>query len=252
MFPVLSIGPLSLPAPAFILLAGFFLGSYLVEKKARSYSIAPEIIDRVLWIGLLSGIIGARLSFVAASPTAFRGNLLSIISLNPALLDPVGGLLIASATILIFLARKEIDYWVFLDSLTPLLGIIMTAINLSQFAAGKGYGIQTDQPWGVYLWGTVRHPVQLYYFGLSIIVLLIIYFFAPFRNFPPGSSFLFFGSATFGYLLFLSYFQEPVSLAFGSIRSDQLLFWVGFLIFLGLLNYRLEKTQYKAQYEIKK
>ena len=51
MFPIIQIGPLSIPAPAFMLLTGFIAGSYLLDKKARSFSVDSEIIDRALWIG---------------------------------------------------------------------------------------------------------------------------------------------------------------------------------------------------------
>ena len=72
MFPILSLGPLSIPAPAFILIVGYFTGSFLLDKKASSFSIDSEIIDRALWIGTISALIGARLSYIAGSPAAFQ------------------------------------------------------------------------------------------------------------------------------------------------------------------------------------
>ncbi|HDD62169.1 MAG TPA: hypothetical protein ENF22_06550, partial [Chloroflexi bacterium] len=79
MFPVINLGPLSIPAPAFILIIGYMAGSFLLDKKAASFSMDSETIDRVLWVGTISALIGGRLSFIASSPAAFKGDILSVL-----------------------------------------------------------------------------------------------------------------------------------------------------------------------------
>lgn len=251
MFPVLRLGPLSIPAPAFILLFGFFIGNYLAARKAKSFSIDPEIIDNVTWIGLLSGIIGARLSFIAGSPAAFKGNLSSIFSLNPALLDPFGGFVIAVGAAILILSRREIGYWQFLDSLTPFFGTVLASLFFSQFASGNSYGIPSDLPWAIDLWGTMRHPVQIYLFVFSLITLIVLLITAPLIRKPFGSLFLIFGSVTLSYMLFLSYFQSPSGSQVGHFRLDQILYWIGLLIFLTLFNLLQDIAIPKENNEIK-
>ena len=249
MFPIISLGPLSLPAPAFILIIGYLAGSFLLDKKASSFSIDSEIIDRALWIGTITALLGARLSYIAGSPAAFKGNLISIISLNPALLDPVGGLVIGIAAIFFVISKHNIDYWAFLDSLTPFLSSIFPAYFFSRFAAGDGYGLITDLPWGIYLWGATRHPVQLYLAAFSLIPLIIILLYAPFKNLPSGGTFLLFSIATSGYILFFTAFQEPRSTLISGFRIAQIISWLFLLSTILLLNYRVRSSPNKEKNE---
>lgn len=251
MFPVINIGPLSLPAPAFILIVGFLAGSYLLDKKANSFSMDSEIIDRALWIGTISALLGARLSYIAGSPTAFKGDLISIISLNPALLDPVGGLVIGIAAVILVISRQKTAHWKFLDSLTPFIGALLPAYFLSHFASGDGYGLATDLPWGIYLWGAIRHPVQLYLAIIAVILLIIILVYAPFKNKPSGSTFLLFSAATSSYLLFFTAFQEPAPFLIAGIRPEQIIFWLFLFAAIFLLNYRIQSSPAKVNYETK-
>ena len=59
MFPVINLGPLSIPAPGFILILGFWLGSVLVERKSKRFKVNHNLAEKVLWVCLLSGLIGA-------------------------------------------------------------------------------------------------------------------------------------------------------------------------------------------------
>ena len=251
MFPVINLGPLSIPAPAFFLIIGYLIGSFLLDKKAASFSMDSEIIDSALWIGTISALIGARLSFIAGSPAAFKGDLLSVLSLNPALLDPAGGLVIGIAAVILVITRQKTDYWLFLDSLTPFLGALLPAYFLSRFASGNGYGLATNLPWGIQLWGAIRHPVQLYLAVAALIPLAIILIYAPFENHPPGSVFLLFSAATSSYLLYFSGFQEPGSYTFAGFRIDQVLFWIILFASLILFNSRSKSTPDMVQYEAK-
>ncbi len=249
MFPIISFGPFSLPAPAFILIVGYLAGSFLLDKKASSFSIESEIIDRALWIGTISALLGARISYIAGSPVAFKGNLISIISLNPALLDPIGGLIIGIAAVFFVISKQKPDYWTFLDSLTPFLGSMISAYFLSRFAAGAGYGLITDLPWGIYLWGATRHPVQLYLTAFSLIPLIIILLYAPFKELPSGSTFLLFSIATFGYILFFTAFQEPISILVSGFRIAQIISWLFLLSNILLINYRIRSSPIKEKNE---
>jgi phosphatidylglycerol:prolipoprotein diacylglycerol transferase len=251
MFPVINLGPLSLPSPAFILILGYLAGSYLLDRKAKSFSIDPDLLDRALWIGTASAILGARLSYILSFPAAFKGNLASIISLNPALLDPAGGLAIGFAAVVIVVSHRKIGFWKFLDGLTPFLAALLPAYFLSRFASGSGFGLATDLPWGIFLWGALRHPVQLYLAAFATIPLAAILLYAPPKNMPSGSTFLLFSSASASYYLFLTAFQEPGVLAAG-FRIEQIVTWIILLVLLVLLNYRIQLNSLKEHHEINK
>ena len=226
MFPILSIGPISLPLPPLLLILGFWLGITITDLKAKQSSIDPGFIDKLLWTSLISGLIGARLSFIARNPQAFQGNLVSIVSINPNLFDIAGGILIAFAVGFIIISNSKIPGWKILDLLSPLFIVLLISISLSRFASGDDFGTITSMPWGIFLWGENRHPVQLYYFIANLFVLML-----TLKNFPkdvstPGKTFLTFSIMTTSLYLFLSGFQETqVLIAFG-LHLNKILFWL--------------------------
>jgi len=242
MFPTINLGPLSLPAPELILILGFWLGSTFSERHAKQFNLDPLILDKTLWITLLSGIIGARLSYVARSSFAFEGNLLAIISLNPDLLDPAGGLLISAAVGFLYLSRQQISVKAFLDSLSPLLGVMAIALSLSNFASGRGFGTATFLPWGIELWGEIRHPVQVYYIIGGVLTLFFLLRFFRTKTYQPGIIFTAFLSLTSGYRLFFSGFQETRFVTFSGIRISQVVVWAILLISLYLLRNQIFPT----------
>ena len=238
MFPIINLGPLSIPAPGFILLLGFWLGSVLAERKAKRFKVDPNLLEKVLWICLLAGLIGARLSYIARSPSAFQGNIPSIFSLNPNLLDPVGGILISTAVGFLYISNQRISFWVFLDSLTPFFAVIAITLSLSIFAAGTGFGTSTTLPWGISLWSELRHPVQIYYLIGGLVTLYIILAIKQTDDYQSGFTFLLFISLTSGFQLFFSGFQESASLIADGIRLLQLAYWSILAISLFLFNKR--------------
>ena len=235
MFPTINLGPLSLPTPELILLLGFWLGSTFSERHAKRFNLDPLILEKALWITLLSGIIGARLSYVARSSFAFEGNLLAIISLNPDLLDPAGGIFISAAVGFLFLSKQQISGKAFLDSLSPLLGVMAIALSLSNFASGRGFGAATVLPWGIELWGEIRHPVQVYYIIGGFLTLLFLLRFFRTKTYQPGTIFTAFLSMTSVHRLFFSSFQETRFVTFSGIRISQVVVWAILLISLYLL-----------------
>jgi phosphatidylglycerol:prolipoprotein diacylglycerol transferase len=241
MFPYLSFGPFSLPIPELSLIIGFWLGTVLIDHELKKSNIDQRLVDNLLWILLLSGLLGARLSYIARNISAFQGNLKAILSLNPALLDPAGGFLIALTSGYIFLSKNQISYWKILDGLVFVLSPILISLSFAKFASGKDYGLPTNLPWGITLWGEIRHPVQLYFIAAGIAVLLIIRFIYHQRNHIPGYTFLIFLSLTSGSYLFLNRFLLPHIYLPGGYRLYQVLFWMVLTISLALRIF-LEKS----------
>jgi phosphatidylglycerol:prolipoprotein diacylglycerol transferase len=236
MFPIINLGPLSIPAPGLILLLGFWLGSVLAERKSKRFKVNPNLVEKVLWACLLAGLIGARLSYIARYPSAFQENLLSIFSLNPNLLDPFGGLLISAAVGFVYISHQQFSLWSLLDSLTPFFAVMVIALSFSNFAAGTGFGTSTTLPWGISLWGELRHPVQIYHLAGGFVVLYIISIRKQTNEHLFGFTFLLFVSLTSGFRLFFIGFQETASLVSNGIRLPQLTYWTILAISLFLFN----------------
>jgi prolipoprotein diacylglyceryltransferase len=226
LFPNLSIGPVSLPVPPLLIIIGFWLGITITEQKTKQSSIDPDFAEKLLWVILLSGVIGARLSFIANNLQAFKGNMVSIVSINPNLFDSTGGILIAIAVGFLIISKNKIPGWKLLDLLTPFFIILLISIGLSKFASGDGFGINTDMPWGIPLWGEKRHPVQLYYVVVNIIISLITIKNFPIKSSAPGNTFLLFSILTSCSYLFISGFQKIQLNTIYGLHLNKIALWL--------------------------
>ena len=235
MSPTLHIGPLSVQAFGFILLLGLWLGLTLSEKLATrtSPNFPVSQLGNLVLIALLSGLLGARLTFVARAPQAFAATPWQAFLPSTTALDPEGGLLFATLALLIYRQRKQLPFWPMLDALTPLFFTLLIALPIANLAEGNAYGRPTNLPWGIYLWGAYRHPVQLYE---ALAALLIAIWLWPRRTaptLPPGVRFARLLTLSAAARLFLEAWrgtpQNPL--------ATQLVAWL--LLALGLLAWGL-------------
>jgi prolipoprotein diacylglyceryltransferase len=175
MFPVVQIGPIALPAPGLILLIGLWMGLVLAERLAPRFRASPNEVYNVVFVSLVSGVVGARISYVVQYHEVFLQSPFNVFSLNPGLLDPVGGVATGLIAALIYGNRKKISWWSTLDAITPFFGVMIVAFGLSNLASGDAFGAETSLPWGIDLWGMKRHPTQIYQILAGCIILVIIW-----------------------------------------------------------------------------
>lgn len=238
MIPVLSFGPISLPVPELLIIFGIYIGIVLSEKLADKTGLPPKEISDLLFSMLVSGLIGARLSYLASDPLAFQGNFLSIFSLNTNFFEPNTGIVISLAVGYYLVSKKSLGLLSSLDALIPFLGILITFIRLSSFASGTNFGMQTSLPWGIQLWSQIRHPVNLYLALGSLIALGIGIWALTQSDLQPGCAFALFGLSTAVSSLVLTRYQAPTDLIGNSIRLNQIL-WLAAAILFYLIYLRL-------------
>ncbi len=248
MLPIINIGPLALQAPGLILLLGIWLGLTLAERNAERFNINKNDLYNLVFVFLIAGVIGARLMYVLRYPEAFASNLFSLFSLNPSLLDPIGGAATGIVAALVFGQRKQMAFWSTLDGLTPLLAVFAIAWHLSNFASGNGFGAPTDLPWGIYLWGASRHPSQIYEMIAAGIILAYLW---PSRQREPrlaGDYFLKFLGMSAGARIFLEAFRGDSILLPGGIRLAQAIAWLLLAFSLwGLWTRRSQPASHEGQ-----
>jgi len=225
MFPYLPIGPLSLPVPGLLLILGLWIGTSLSEHFSTKRSIESTRLYNLIMVVLISAVVGARLGFIARQPESYLANPLDALAPNLAAVDPwsafAGGLL----AWLIYSQRKQIPYLSSLDAITPLLAVEMLFIHLSNLASGAGFGSETNLPWGIELWGAVRHPVQAYEAAGALIILFLLWrkFFQR-ENIPSGIIFFTFLAMSASFRLFFEAFHGD-SILVGNFRLYQLAAW---------------------------
>lgn len=235
MLPTLQLGPLNLQVPPLALLLAFWLGLSLVERFAPRRGVSPDSLYNLVFTALISGILGARLGFIARNPAAF-GNLWDVASLNPGLLDSWSGLGAALIASLIYAQRKKLTLWPTLDALTPLLAMTLLGIGVSHLASGQAFGMETNLPWGMRLWGATRHPTQVYEILAALATLILL---SPKLTPTTRSGVLFarFTAVTAGWNLFILAFRGDSTLLPGGLRGEQVLAWLVLAASLALLDH---------------
>jgi len=242
MLPILQIGPFAVQTPGLALLLGIWLGLTLAERLAPRFGGNANEIYNLTFTALLAGIIGARLSYVLQYLDAFIASPLSLISLNPTLLDPIGGAVIGIFAAVIYGSRKKLPLWPTLDALTPLLAVAAIGVGVSHIASGDAFGMPTDLPWGVELWGLKRHPSQIYEVALASLILWAI---LPKKlgrgkrgSLVAGGCFWLFLSLSTGARLFLEGFRGDSLTLDNGIRIVQIIAWLVLAFSLWMLHKR--------------
>ena len=212
------------PRHFILLVAALWIGLALAEKRVERHGISKEQLNNLTFNSLIAFVIGGRVLFALNNLSAFSQSPLSIFSPNPDLFDPTSGLIVAVLTGFIYGQRQKLKLWGMLDSITPLLAMMMIGLSLSHLAAGTAFGNPTNLPWGIDLWNATRHPSQIYELFASL--LIFGWLWVQKTDSPPGIPFLTFTALTAGSRLFLEAFRGDSILIFGEYRLAQIAAWI--------------------------
>ncbi len=250
MFPVIQIGPLSLQASGLILLIGVWVGLTVAERLAPYFKVSPNHLYNLVFIILTSGLMGARLSYVLQNLEAFIQKPVNVFSLNPGLLDPLGGVASGFIAGVIYLNRKQLPVWHSLDALSPFLAVMWMTLGLSNLASGKAYGMVTQLSWGIELWGATRHPTQIYQILAGGAILVILWprekLASPIPR-VPGETFGLFLALSAGAWIIIETFRGDSTLLPGGIRVAQVEAWIGLALSLWFLGWVKNKSPRKPE-----
>lgn len=252
MFPILSIGPLALPVPALVLLAGFWIGLELTEKHASRFRADPGQIYNMTLTAILAGIIGARLAYAVLSPAGFLENPLTLLGLSPQMLNPAGGLVFALLAALGTIWLKKMPLLPTLDSLVTLFAVMAAALGISHFASGDAFGAPSGLPWAISLWGEQRHPSQIYETLAAVLITAVVWPGGKIasKSEQAGSSGLRFWSFIALSALariVLESFRGDSILLLGIFRQAQVIAWAALALSLTQIGQRLEKMEIAAE-----
>lgn len=173
MLPFVRIGPLLLQLPGLALLAGIWIGTNAVEKQAARLRLNTAAVLNMIVLGLVGGLLGARLLYALEHTNAYVAAPLSLLALSATALDAWGGLLVGAVVAYLYGRVKELPLRLTLDALAPGIAVFMIAIALANLLSGDGYGSPLQAPWAIPLWGEYRHPTQIYEFLLAMAIFLI-------------------------------------------------------------------------------
>lgn len=231
MLPYISLGSFLLQTPGLVLLIGVWVGMTLVEKESLRLSLTKEHAYNLVFWGLVTGIIGARLAYAARFSSAYLDNPLSLFALNANTLSPVDGLIIGILIAFIYGKRKGLPLRPTLDALAPGLALFLVALGVAHFLSGDAFGAPVDLPWAIYLWDEYRHPTQIYETILALGIFLLVWK-RPFGRPGTGLNFLLTLALTSVSRLFLEAFRGDSMVWFGTLRAAQV---VSLILLVGSL-----------------
>ncbi len=225
------------PRHMILLIAASWIGLTLAEKHSERHGISREELNNIIFYGLLAFVIGGRLSFVLQNITTFAKSPSGIVSINPDIFDPFGGVAVGLLFLLIYGQRRSLSLWPTLDALVPFFAILAIGTGLSHLAAGSAFGKETTLPWGIDLWNALRHPTQIYETLASLLIFSLLWF--QKQNPRPGILFLTFIACTAGAQLFIQAFRGDAALIFDRYNQNQVMAWVVLVISFVLIELRI-------------
>lgn len=231
MYPFLRIGPLLLNFSGLAALVGVWIAISLTEKESRRMELDASKVSNALMIGLLAGVLGARLGYALQYLQAFIANPLSLFSINPDTLLPWAGLLTGLLAAVFYGKRKGLSLRPTLDALAPGLAIFMISLGVSHFLSGNAYGAPADLPWSINLWSEQRHPSQVYE-TLAAALIFALAWFSPTRRQGTGMNFLLVVAGSACVRIFLEAFRGDSLVIAGGYRAAQV---VGLIVLTAAL-----------------
>lgn len=168
MYPVIHIGPAALQSSALAFLLALWLGAWFFERECERRGVSGEEAWNLMGIAVAVTVIAGRLAYAADNWSLFAADPAQFVALTPDSVSPATGILFGILAALAYVQRRQLDILLLLDALAPGALLAIALIAIGQFLSGDAYGIPSDSPWAVMLWGATREPVQLYDAALAL------------------------------------------------------------------------------------
>jgi phosphatidylglycerol:prolipoprotein diacylglycerol transferase len=132
-----------------MMVLGFLAALFIMRRLSRRANMDPAIITNTALYSLIAGVAGARIFFVAHHFEKFRGNLLGIVATWRGGLEFLGGVIVATALLLLYLRFHKLPVRRYLDIIVIGLMMGLAFGRIGCFLNGDCFGKPTSLPWGV-------------------------------------------------------------------------------------------------------
>lgn len=150
---------------------GFIVAMFLLEFNRRFANVSKDQCSTLLFLAMITGVLGARIFYVIQFFHYYRDDLWSVIRIDQGGLVFYGGFLLAFFSVVLYSWKKKLDIIRILDFFVPALTAAHGLGRIGCFLNGCCYGRATDAWWGIKApagsvlemsAGTLPlHPVQL-------------------------------------------------------------------------------------------
>ncbi len=169
------------------ILTAILIGKYEAERTGMN---PEEIMDLAFYI-IISGILGARLFYVATNFNLFRSDLLEIFRIWHGGLVYYGGFISSLIVAFIYAKIKKMPVWNTADIVALVIPAGHFFGRIGCFFAGCCYGKECDLPWAVIFshkdtlarQDILLHPTQLYAALANLIVFIFLFYFRKHKQY---------------------------------------------------------------------
>lgn len=149
-----------------IIMIGAVLAAWLVSRRAQQRGFDSEHVWNQLMLGLVLGIIGARIYYVIFEWERFAGNIWAMINLTTGGLAIHGGIIGGILSVVLYTRRQKLPFWAWMDVCVPGLLLAQGIGRWGNFFNQEAYGQPTTLGFGVRIDSIYRLPpyndLQLY------------------------------------------------------------------------------------------
>ena len=140
---------------------GMLLGITLAARDAEKRGIGEDTIYDFALLGIVFGVIGARLYYVFFRWDNYRGNLLEILNLRAGGLAIYGGVIGGILSLMFYCKRKKQNFLNLADSL--ILGVLVGQIlgRWGNFFNAEAFGRYTDSLFAMQLRRDIVNPIMI-------------------------------------------------------------------------------------------
>jgi len=166
------IGPFTLYSYGCMVALGFIAGTLVAAHQAKRFRISPERISTLSLVILVSGIVGARISYVLLHTDEFKNNLFEMLMVTHGGLVFYGGAAGAFLGALSYIKRSGMPFLDTADLIAPSLALGHALGRIGCLLNGCCYGKPTLLP-PASMFGdhVMRYPTQVY----SSLGLILLY-----------------------------------------------------------------------------
>lgn len=171
MYPLIELGPLRLSSGGLLLLLAVLVAQWLLVRAARVRGGAAlaEQAERCAYPALLGAVIGARLWYGVFNWRLYSQTPSLFVALRVGEFAWPGALLGGALAGALWCRWRKVDLRELADCAALALPPAQALASIGLLLSGEAFGVPTDLPWGIALFGATRHPTQIY---LALAVLL--------------------------------------------------------------------------------
>lgn len=141
--------PLTIGTFGPMMVLGFLAALFLMRRLSIRANLDHTIMTSAALYSLIAGVVGARVFFVVHHLEQFRGNLLGIVATWRGGLEFLGGVIVATGLLLLYLRFRKLPVRRYLDIIVIGLMMGLAFGRIGCFLNADCFGKPTSLPWGV-------------------------------------------------------------------------------------------------------